>query len=154
MWSIFNQNLMGYDNLPRLWFAPGCVTSQFNLATNEALLGIRGNFKLLLEEGNGHSCKAGAGAALAGVGNAGAVVVAKELLHLVPGHLQLSFGEPDPRLGSHMLLLEHSRLVLHLVVALDVHRESMGDTALDSGGTTLDDVSVLGLGEEDRQGKG
>ena len=87
MWSIFNQNLMGYDNLPRLWFAPGCVTSQFNLATNEALLGVWWDFKLLLEEGNGHSCKAGAGAALAGVGNAGAVVVAEELFHLIPRYL-------------------------------------------------------------------
>ena len=145
---------MVYDHLPGLWFAPGCVTSQFNLATNKALLGVRGHFKLLLEEGNGHPGKAGAGAALAGVGNAGTVVVAKELLHLVPGHLQPSFSEPDPRLGSHMLLLEHSCLLLHLVVALDVHREGMGDAALDCGGTTLDDVGVLGLGEEDRQGKG
>ena len=145
---------MVYDRSPGLWFAPGCVTSQFNLATNEALLGVRGHFKLLLEEGNGHPGKAGAGAALAGVGNAGTVVVAKELLHLVPGHLQPSFSEPDPRFGSHMLLLEHSCLLLHLVVALDVHREGMGDAALDCGGTTLDDVGVLGLGEEDRQGKG
>ena len=130
------------------------MASQFNLSTNETLLRIRRNLKLLLEEGDGHSGKARAGPPLAGVGNAGTVVVAKELLHLVPGHLQPSFSEPDPRLGSHMLLLEHSCLLLHLVVALDVHREGMGDAALDCGGTTLDDVGVLGLGEEDRQGKG
>ena len=136
---------MVYDNLPGFWFAPGCVTSQFNLAANEALLRVRRHLKLLLEEGNGHPGKAGAGATLAGVGNAGAVVVAKELLHLVPAHLQSSFGEPDPRLGSHMLLLDHPRLLLHLVVALDVHGESMGNAALDCGGTTLDNVGVLRL---------
>ena len=130
------------------------MASQFDLSTNETLLRIRGNLKLLLEEGDCHSGKARAGPPLAGVGNAGAVVVAKELLHLIPRHLKTSFGEPDPRLRSNMLLLDHPRLFLHLVVALDVHGEGMGDTALDRSCTTLDDVGVFGLGEGDGQGKG
>ena len=82
------------------------------------------------------------------------MVVAEELLHLVPGDLEPSLGEPDPRLGSNVLLLHHPGLLLHLVVALDVHGEGVGDPALDGGGARLDDVGVLGLGEEDRQGEG
>ena len=90
-------------------------------------------------------------ATLPAVGDAGAVVVPKELLDLVPGHLKPGLGVGPAGLVLHLL---HAGRLLHLIVALDVDGEGVGDPALEGGGASLDDIGVLGLLEEDGQGEG
>ena len=80
-------------------------------------------------------------AVLARDGDARAVVVAEELLHLVSGDLDPGLSVPDAGLRFHVVLdggiREDER------VALEVHRERVRHAAAEGGGSTLRRKSML-----------
>ncbi len=107
--------------------------------------------KLPLEKGHHHERQPGLAVPLPGQRHACAMVVRKELLHLVQGDLDAGLRIAYPRLRLHVVL--RRRLLLHLVVALEVDGEGVRHPAGELGGPSLYDKGVRRFFEKDGEGQ-